>query len=191
MISNNQKDVLLEATIELFKETEHPEKVTSRQIASRAGVNLAMINYYFGSKDELTSQALSAIFTIPIDKLQALRNPAEAPKERLKNFLIYISQIVIRYKRYTKLYIPHLLLEADISQPQLILPEIREHFGLEKSEEQCRLIAYQLISFLQLIFYRSDAFMLYSGININLENEAERLINTELNLLLPDSIVEE
>ena len=120
-----------------------------------------------------------------------MRNPAEAPKERLKNFLIYISQIVIRYKRYSKLYIPHLLLEADISQPQLILPEIREHFGLEKSEEQCRLIAYQLISFLQLIFYRSDAFMLYSGININLENEAERLINTELNLLLPDSIVEE
>lgn len=58
MISNNQKDALLEATIELFKETEHPEKVTSRQIASRAGVNLAMINYYFGSKDELTSQAL-------------------------------------------------------------------------------------------------------------------------------------
>ena len=150
-----------------------------------------MINYYFGSKDELTSQALSAIFTIPIDKLQALRNPAEAPKERLENFLIYTSQIVIRYKRYTKLYIPHLLLEADISQPQLILPEIREHFGSEKSEEQCRLIAYQLISFLQLIFYRSDAFMLYSGININLENEAERLINTELNLLLPDSIVEE
>ena len=46
MISKNQKDALLEATIELFKETEHPEKVTSRQIASRAGVNLAMINYY-------------------------------------------------------------------------------------------------------------------------------------------------
>ncbi|MGW8115296.1 TetR/AcrR family transcriptional regulator [Caproicibacterium sp. NSD3] len=187
MKDENQKVALLKATIELLKEAEQPEKVTSRQIASRAGVNLAMINYYYGSKEALTSQAVSGILDVSAGIFQSPGNPSESPKERLRHIFIEICQIVVKYQRYTKLYVPHLLLEDEITLPQLILPEIRDHFGMKRSEAECRIIAYEMISFLQLAFYRTDAFMRYTGIDLTKEGMTIELIDWELELFLPDS----
>ncbi len=187
MKDENQKDALLKAAIELLEEAEQPEKVTSRQIAGRAGVNLAMINYYYGSKEALTSQAVSEILDVSAGMFQSPGNPSETPKERLRHILIEICQIVVKYQRYTKIYVPHLLLEDEITLPQLVLPEIRDHFGAKRSETECRIIAYEMISFLQLTFYRTDAFMRYAGINLAIESEVVELIDWELELFLPDS----
>ena len=187
MKDENQKAALLKATIGLLEEAEQPEKVTSRQIASRAGVNLAMINYYYGSKEALTFQAVSKILDISAGIFQSSGNPSESPKERLRHIFIEICHIVVKYQRYTKLYVPHLLLEDEITLPQLILPEIRDHFGTRRSETECRMIAYEMISFLQLVFYRTDAFMRYTGIDLTKEGTAIELIDWELELFLPDS----
>lgn len=187
MKDENQKAALLKATIELLEEADRPEKVTSRQIASRAGVNLAMINYYFGSKDVLTSQAVSKILNVAAGVFQSPANLLESPKERLRYILREICQIVVKYQRYTKLYVPHLLLEDEITLPQLVLPEIRNYFGTGKSEAECRTIAYEMISFLQLAFYRSEAFMRYTGIDLTKENKVIELIDWELEQFLPGS----
>lgn len=186
MKDEDQKTALLKATIDLLKEAEQPEKVTSRQIAGRAGVNLAMINYYFGSKEALTSQAVSKILDAASGVFHSPVHPSESPKERLRHILREICQIVVKYRRYTKLYIPHLLLEDEITLPQLVLPEIRDHFGTQKSETECRMIAYEMISFLQLAFYRADAFMRYTGINLTMEDAVVKLIDWELEQFLPD-----
>lgn len=187
MKDENQKAALLKATKRLLEEAEQPEKVTSRQIASRAGVNLAMINYYYGSKEALTSQAVSEILDVSAGIFQTPGNPSESPKERLRHILREICKTVVKYQRYTKLYVPHLLLEDEITLPQLILPEIRDHFGTRRSETECRIIAYEMISFLQLAFYRTDAFMRYTGMNLTKEGTTIELIDWELELFLPDS----
>jgi AcrR family transcriptional regulator len=185
MKDENQKVALLKATIELLEEADKPEKVTSRQIASRAGVNLAMINYYFGSKDALTSQAVSKILDVAAGIFKSPVNPSKSPKKQLRYILREICQIVVKYQRYTKLYVPHLLLEDEITLPQLILPEIRNHFGTKRSEAECRIIAYEMISFLQLAFYRTEAFMRYTGIDLTKENKVIELIDWELKQFLP------
>lgn len=187
MNAENQKAALLKATIELLKEAERPEKVTSRQIASRAGVNLAMINYYFGSKESLTSQAVSEILDIAAGVFHSPVNPSESAKERLRHILREICQVVVKYRRYTKLYIPHLLLEDEITLPQYVLPQIRDYFGARKNETECRIIAYEMISFLQLTFYRADAFMRYAGIDLTIEKAVNKLIDWELEQFMPDS----
>lgn len=187
MKDENQKAALLKATKRLLEEAEQPEKVTSRQIASRAGVNLAMINYYYGSKEALTSQAVSEILDVSAGIFQTPGNPSESPKERLRHILREICKTVVKYQRYTKLYVPHLLLEDEITLPQLILPEIRDHFGTRRSETECRIIAYEMISFLQLVFYRTDAFMRYTGMDLTKEGTTIELIDWELELFLPDS----
>ncbi|HSM38104.1 MAG TPA: TetR/AcrR family transcriptional regulator [Candidatus Limnocylindrales bacterium] len=48
---------LVEAAIEMVA-TDGWERVTTRQIAARANVNQALINYHFGSKEELLKAAL-------------------------------------------------------------------------------------------------------------------------------------
>lgn len=46
------KEKILDATLHLIK-SEGIDSVTIRKIASEAGTNVALINYYFGSKENL------------------------------------------------------------------------------------------------------------------------------------------
>lgn len=186
MAEENQKAALFHTTVELLEKSEQPEKITSRQIAAHAGVNLAMINYYYGSKDELVSQAISKILDDASGIFHQPLNASDPPKDRLRQILRQICQIVLKYRRYTKIYVPHLLLEDEITLPMYIFPEIRGHFGGSRSETDCRIIAYQIVSFLQLAFYRSDAFMRYAGIDLTMEQACDDLIDLELELLLPE-----
>ena len=185
-MEENRKEALLDATIELLKGSERPEAVTSRQIAARAGVNTAMINYYFGSKEELESQAVGKILNDAARIFRMPPNPSDPPKERLRQTLKQMCQVVLRYQRYTKIYVPHLLLEDEISLPMYVFPEIREHFGDRRSDMECRVIAYEMISFLQLVFYRSGAFLRYAGMDLSEERACDWLIDWELELFLPE-----
>ena len=48
------KELLIGQTIALIKESDgKPESITARAIAQRSGVALGLINYHFGSKDNL------------------------------------------------------------------------------------------------------------------------------------------
>jgi AcrR family transcriptional regulator len=185
-VEENKKETLLNATVELLKKSDRPETITSRQIAASAGVNTAMINYYFGSKEELETQAVGKILEEAAKIFQMPPNPSDPPKERLRQILKQMCQIVIKYQRYTKIYVPHLLLEEEISLPMYVFPDIREHFGSRRSDMECRVIAYQMISFLQLAFYRSDAFLRYVGMNLSEESASNWLIDWELEIFLPE-----
>ena len=50
---NITKEKLLDATVNLMKSCDNPEKVTSRAIADEAGVPLGMVNYCYGSREGL------------------------------------------------------------------------------------------------------------------------------------------
>ncbi len=53
------KDKLMEATLHLMENMEDPMKVTSREIAQKAQVQPAMINYCFGSRE---NKSISLLF---------------------------------------------------------------------------------------------------------------------------------
>lgn len=186
MAEEEQKNALLNATVSLLEKSERPEKVTSRQIAACAGMNVAMINYYFGSKEALMSKAVEIILDAASAVFRSPPNPSDPPKERLRRILRQICGIVLKYRRYTKIYVPHLLLEDQISLPLYVLPEIREHFGVRRNETECRIIAYEIVSFLQLVFYRSDAFLQFAGIDLSEERACDKLIDWELERFLPE-----
>lgn len=184
MSREDQKKDILKASLELLRGTDCPEKITSRQIAAQAGVNVAMINYYYGSKDNLISQAVAGILEEASAVFVSPPNPEAPPKERLRQILRNICLVVLKYRRYTKIYVPHLLLSDEITLPQYILPEIREYFKARRNEKECRIIAYQIISFMQLAFYRSDDFLRYAGIDLSEEQACCRLVDWELDVFL-------
>lgn len=63
---SDKKGVILDAAIELF--SEHGFDATSvRMVADKAGVNVAMISYYFGSKDKMFEELI-------IRKTEYMRN---------------------------------------------------------------------------------------------------------------------
>jgi AcrR family transcriptional regulator len=183
---DNVKDLLIQATLKLLTTNNNSSKITARQIANEAGVNLAMINYYFSSKDALVNIAVSKIMADRANELKVIRNSKIPAQQRLKEFLTTMSDMTIDYAELTKPMVPYVLLEGEIEQPYYILPMVKECFGDKRSETECRIIAYQLISFSQLIFYRSDDFLKYTGIDINDKEQRDASFQTILDIFMND-----
>jgi TetR/AcrR family transcriptional regulator, regulator of cefoperazone and chloramphenicol sensitivity len=178
------KEQIVSATVGLLLEAENPEEITSREIAARAGVNLAMINYYFQSKDQLLILGISKIMEDSADSFLVVPKTFIPPRKRLQNMLYELCEMVVKYHRFTKIYIPYIMLRDEILVPFYIIPILCEYFGEQKTELECKIIAYQIISFLQLIFLRTEAFQKYAALNIMDASVRKSMIDMQLNLFL-------
>lgn len=175
----------MRATMRLLGETGSARGLTARQIAAEADANLAMINYYFGSKDALLTAAVSAFIAERAVGLKRAGAGRGDPKHRLHAFLAAMSDLTVEYAELTRPTVPWVLLEGEFDAAYHLLPLVRECFGERRSEDECRLIAYQLISFSQLVFYRSADFQRYTGIDVDDKRQRDELFWTVLDLYLP------
>ncbi|WP_225028954.1 TetR family transcriptional regulator C-terminal domain-containing protein [Xinfangfangia pollutisoli] len=83
----NRREALIAATQALVAEG-GPQAATVRAIAARAGVTPGLIRHYFGSKDELTRAAYTALVDGMTDKgADALAGVGADPGERLAAFI--------------------------------------------------------------------------------------------------------
>ncbi|WLV24624.1 TetR/AcrR family transcriptional regulator [Aciduricibacillus chroicocephali] len=94
--ANTTKENILNTTLELIT-TEGLENVTLRKIAASANVNLALINYHFGSKDKLVNEALKRLLASLKKLFIILDDFSMPPKERLKTFMIQYANSVLQY----------------------------------------------------------------------------------------------
>lgn len=96
-------------------------KVTVRNVAKVAEVNVAAINYYFGSKANLIEAALKETMDHLIqdltDYLEALR---ETPRTTFQEMLTYIFEGSLRYPKMTRSHIHDVFIDG---QEQGILSE--------------------------------------------------------------------
>lgn len=181
--SNNTKNQLIESVIELLEECDNVSEITSRKITERANVNLSTINYHFKSKDELINIAANKLIRdVANSYFQDIKKYVKSPKDKLRYFLVSISDIVVHYKKYTKEMMPYILLKGEFTETIEILPLVKECLQGSKTDEECKIISYQLISFMQLVLYRADEFKIFSNININVKEERDRLIDIQLDL---------
>ncbi|MCP3996973.1 MAG: TetR/AcrR family transcriptional regulator [bacterium] len=84
------RDRLVAATIESLR-SKGMGGLTSRQIASTAGVNLQAITYHFGSKDSLVAVALTELARTRLDPVRSALEADGDPAERLFNALATIN----------------------------------------------------------------------------------------------------
>lgn len=90
------KQTILEATLDLIR-SEGFHCATMRNIAAKAETNLALVNYHFGSKEKLLSDAVRMLLGTFDNAFTALEDDTLLPKERLKQFFLrYIEEL----KRY-------------------------------------------------------------------------------------------
>lgn len=91
-----RKERILQAALDLLK-TEKLEALTVRKIAARAGVNAALVNYHFGSKDRLLNAAVRRLTDSFRGTFAVLEDEALPPRERLKRFLLQYVRLVQQY----------------------------------------------------------------------------------------------
>ncbi|MES5886526.1 MULTISPECIES: TetR/AcrR family transcriptional regulator [Bacillus cereus group] len=95
------KKKILNTTLELIKK-EGFEKVTIRKIAALSDVNIALVNYHFGSKEKLISETIRVLLISFQGTFSILDNITVPAKERLKIFLLDYVLVIRQYPKLVR-----------------------------------------------------------------------------------------
>ena len=90
------KEKIMRATLELIKQ-EGFEKITIKKIAEASSTNVALVNYYFGSKENLFSESTKLILSSFQDTFTILDDFSISSRERLRRFLLDYLQVIRQY----------------------------------------------------------------------------------------------
>ena len=180
------KEKLIDATFALMEELDDPLNVTSRQIAERAGVKPSMINYCFGSRENLIYQTFQKQYMSFLkDKdIENLITSDLSPKELLKKLHFAVAKCLVENPKFTKAITGYVLFNRDLSQESFSYPYVKKHYAGKKTDKECRLIAYELSSAMQLIVFRKDDIRESFGINLDNDKELKKYIDMRVDLLL-------
>ena len=180
------KEKLVDATFELMEEADDPLNVTSRQIADRAGVKPSMINYCFGSRENLIYQTFQKQYMgfLKDKDVEKLIASDIVPKDLLKKLHFIVAKCLVENPKFTKAITGYVLFNRDLSQESFSFPYVKKHYAGEKTDEECRLIAYELSAMMQLIVFRKDDIRESFGIDLNNDEELQKYIDMRVDLLL-------
>ena len=137
------------------------DKVTTRKIAQEAQTNIASINYYFRSKDELIAETLSVTITHMMeDVFVAVGDPQQSFATILSNVLFYLLDGSRRFPGISRAHLYKAVVEQDKQSisaqamikvfDRLVQRAVREY--PDKDPKQLRLALSQVFSSIMLSF---------------------------------------
>ena len=184
------RTALIDAAEKLMSECDDPSEVTARAITSEAGVNLAMINYCFGSREELLYEVFSRISrkAMLIDPAfgEIMASGSLTPREKLAGKHFPSIKMMLAYFNYCKAFTKYVLVTRKIGGKRSSLQFIQEHFGGRKTEGECRLIAFELSSMHELAVLRHEEIKDVCGIDLLNDDELKKYVYDNIYRMLGD-----
>lgn len=95
-VGQTTREQIIAVTLEAIR-SEGLATLTIRQIADRAGVNVAVVNYHFGSKDALVNHVLVELTAGLRQAFAPLAVEDTPPQQRLGQFLEDFAAVLTRY----------------------------------------------------------------------------------------------
>ena len=183
---NITKEKLLDATFALMEEADDPLAVTSRQIAERAGTKPSMINYCFGSRENLIYQTFQKQYMGFLNEKEVAKILSSdlPPKDVLKKLHFTVAKCLVDNPKFTKAITPFVLFNRDLSQESFSYAYVKKHYAGRKTDKECKLIAYEMSSMMQLIVCRKEDIKKDFGIDLDKEKELKKYIDMRIDLLL-------
>lgn len=101
----NVKNRIIEVTTELIEQHNGSVKdITSRMIAAKADVGLGLINYHFGSKENLITECVQRIIKKVVTGFQMTKQ-YETDKERLTACAVYVFDFLFEHSAISRVSI--------------------------------------------------------------------------------------
>jgi len=166
------REALAAAAEELLMACTDSDEVTSRAVAAKAGVNPAMINYCYGSREELLYEVyrrLLARAQAADPELRSLMSAVMPPKEKVCLIHCTMMRLMIANFGISRAVTRFILLSRSGDAGLESLPFIMEHFGGRKTEEECRLVAFELSSLHEVAVLQHE--MIRDSLGIDLTDE--------------------
>ncbi|MDD4170389.1 MAG: TetR/AcrR family transcriptional regulator [Desulfotomaculaceae bacterium] len=92
------------------------QNITIRKIAAQAGVNVAAVNYHFGSKDAVINEALETVTNQLKNTFKYLRESNGSGETKLAIFINNYTDILIKYPDIIKNMIYHQIYHRQIDE---------------------------------------------------------------------------
>jgi AcrR family transcriptional regulator len=171
------REKIINATIELLEEHNDAGPLTMRLIAEKAGVGLGLINYHFKTREALINDAIGEMMFHAVKPHLAIPSSIDGdPKAAIRAIFRATSDIGMRYS-LGRFAVQFALLQGNMEVPALIVPLVRQYYGKRKDDLEIRLIAFSMVTTMQVAYIRSDAFRLYAGVDIQNEVQRNELID--------------
>lgn len=177
------KERIFKAAMELVSEGKSEQQVTMRAIASRAGVNLALVNYYYQSKGNLLSQVVGTMMGDIIEQSNQNSHTSADAQTRLRNMLLATADAAFKYYNICRIAISLELKSGCKNSCQLVTPLLKEILN-ECDESDLRIIALQLMIPFHHIVMKPECYGRYLDTDFFDENERRQKINQMIDCAL-------
>lgn len=186
----NLKEAIICATTELIQECNGDvNKITLRKISERAGVGLGLINYHFGSKEQLIVLCVqriinNAVMCFSPDKKNYSGKDGLEDKERLEDWAKQVYDFL--FDNYA---ISSISILGDMQNYQVKSNSVYTQKGFlmaiqnELGEEKKRLVTFMLTSAMQVAFLSGDASKEILGYNLRNKCERDQFVESLVELL--------
>ena len=129
----DKKEHIIDVAVELFAEKGF-EGTSVRDLATRADVNVAMINYYFGSKEKLFSSMLERKATYSRSMLEEIvGNKSLSPIEKMDRIIDGYVNRLFTYRKFHRVIHQEMMLSQRESLQQAIVDILYPNSALIKS----------------------------------------------------------
>ncbi len=114
----NTEEQILEAAISIFQ-TKGMDGARMQEIADKAGINKAMLHYYYRSKKLLFEAVFKNAFSLLAPQLNNILNDDSSIEEKIKNFTSNYITFIIKHP-----YLPNFIIQELNRNPEFILKMI-------------------------------------------------------------------
>lgn len=183
--NSGAKERILNTVVSLLNEKKDVTKITNRQIAEMAGVNSALINYYYQSKENLLYSAVGVCMGNVFEEIIEKSSWDGQPTERLKTMVKAIAEVAFNNYPLAEIAFLYDMKNGSIETNKMILPLLKEIYGDTKTEFDLKIIGFQLIVPIQTAFLHAKEYKKYLMCDIwdmNVRNELlEKMIDNMFN----------
>ncbi|OAA89267.1 TetR/AcrR family transcriptional regulator [Clostridium coskatii] len=193
----NAKDRILNSTLYIIGK-EGFQNVTIRKIAAAADVNVASINYYFGSKEGVINEALKCLTSKFMSSFEILENKQITPIDRFRNFLRSYSDASVEYPDVFRNFVNQLIIyKDDLKFDYIKFIEDERVFKIKdilsevtgiKDEEKLSMMALQGIASLIFPVISDNQTRKFSNLNYKDKNVRHKYIDVLIKSLQGNSI---
>ena len=187
--SGSTEKALKEAAKKLLLSCKDWTEVTARAITSEAGVNLAMINYCFGSKEALFFEVFRDLED-EVKKckpeLAEILNSDMSPRDKIIEGYFHMMTLMLEYFSMAQAVVKFIVMNKRIDMDDGTTEMVREHFKGRKSDGECMLIAYEIASTHELLALRHQEIKETCGIDITDKTVLRKIITENVDKYLKD-----
>lgn len=173
----NAKERIMETLLNMLRDRKEIAKLTIREIGALSEVNPAMINYYFQSKENLLNLAVNHYMSNVFEEIVRKSKEKGDAIFRLRSMIKAISDVAIQNFTYSEITILFDFKNGSIETNNMITPLLKEHFGINKSEDEIKIIGLQIIIPLQMMFLNEKYYRKYFRLDFKVQEERNQLID--------------